>query len=441
MRRALVVVDLGFGDAGKGSTVDALTRWTNTGIVVRFNGGPQAGHNVVLPDGTHHTFNLFGSGTLAGAQTYLAAPVWIDPVFLKIESERLEKINVANPLSLVVAHWECGVITPFHQALGKLREIVRGKNKHGSCGMGVGEAMADAIYAGRRICMGDLFTYKTQAAITDALVEIQKAKFEQWLSLRTQYDVDNLDDLGETGYKALKTLTSRGVAAAAAKLYRMAMDGIALDTSYRTSPSILRECDTVIFEGAQGILIDQTWGLKPYCTWSDCTGDYARTIANAQGARVSTIGVMRPYMVRHGEGPLPTADYDAQSLYGGWVGHNVANEFQGATGVGFLDLALLKYAIDADGAIDGLMLNHMDHFHTPAPVCTGYLVGEGNKIVQANRIVDASVMKTGKPFYQNVKDRDDWFSLVGEVLGKPVWGMSKGPTHKDKEFLAKKELE
>ena len=133
--RAYVIVDLGFGDAGKGLLTDYLARQLKAGIVVRYNGGAQAGHNVVTPDGRHHTFSQFGSGTfIPGVKTYLSRDVVIHPGALLVEGAILEGKGIPDAFSRLRVSEQALVITPFHQAANRIREIVRGSDRHGSCG-------------------------------------------------------------------------------------------------------------------------------------------------------------------------------------------------------------------------------------------------------------------------------------------------------------------
>src|SRR5215831_17266882 len=127
MKRSIITVGLGFGDEGKGATVDYLTRRYEADLVVRFCGGSQAGHNVQLPDGRRHTFAQFGAGTLAApARTYLGPNVVIDPPALLREAAHLSGLGVANPLGLLTVHPRCLVTTLWHKALNRARELARG---------------------------------------------------------------------------------------------------------------------------------------------------------------------------------------------------------------------------------------------------------------------------------------------------------------------------
>src|SRR6516162_6182117 len=134
MRRAIITVGLGFGDEGKGATVDYLARCYEADLVIRYCGGSQAGHNVELPDGRRHTFSQFGAGTLAGAsgrpRTYLGPGVVIDPPALLHEARHLSELGVPDPTGLLTVHPRCLVTTIWHRTLNRLREMSRDEEKH-----------------------------------------------------------------------------------------------------------------------------------------------------------------------------------------------------------------------------------------------------------------------------------------------------------------------
>src|SRR5438105_63617 len=144
MKRAIITVGLGFGDEGKGATVDYLARKLEADLVVRYCGGSQAGHTVQLPDGRRHTFSQFGAGTLArpGAppRTYLGPAVILDPPAILREAAHLAELGVDHPLGLLTVHPRCLVTTAWHRALNRRRGRARGGDRHGSCGQGIGEA-------------------------------------------------------------------------------------------------------------------------------------------------------------------------------------------------------------------------------------------------------------------------------------------------------------
>ena len=147
--RSYIVVGLAFGDEGKGSMVDYLARLHGASLVVRYSGGPQAAHTVVLQDGRSHTFTQFGSGSfISDVRTHLSRYMLIEPFAIVNEADVLARILETNRRELLgrlTIDPNCLVITPFHWMLNRLREESRGNSNHGSCGMGVGEARAMEI--------------------------------------------------------------------------------------------------------------------------------------------------------------------------------------------------------------------------------------------------------------------------------------------------------
>jgi adenylosuccinate synthase len=343
MKRTILTVGLGFGDEGKGATVDYLARELGADLVVRYCGGSQAGHNVQLPDGRRHTFAQFGAGTLADhrPRTYLGPNVIIDPPALLREAGHLAELGVANPLALVTIHPRCLVATVWHRTLNQLREMSRGADRHGSCGQGIGEARSywlkhgeDAIFAGDLHDL-DVLRAKLELLRQRALLELQEF-------------VHLIDDnrLQELDLWALNT------EAVARQLSETADKGIA------TSASI-PEYDMAIFEGAQGVLLDEYRGFHPHTTWSTVTAHHAwELIRQMEAEAVSVLGITRAYTTRHGAGPFPTysSDLTARLPDPG----NPPNAWQGGLRCGWLDLPLLRYAAEVAGPVDGLVVNHLD---------------------------------------------------------------------------------
>ena len=142
--RATIVTDLGYGDAGKGRLVDYLARTQGARLVIRHNGGSQAAHNVVTPDGRHHTFSQFGAATFVpGVRTHLSRYMLVNPRLLLQEAQALATKGVPDALQRLTIDQDALVVTPYQQAANWVRELARGNARHGSCGHGVGETMAD----------------------------------------------------------------------------------------------------------------------------------------------------------------------------------------------------------------------------------------------------------------------------------------------------------
>lgn len=352
--RAIVTVGLGFGDEGKGATIDYLAREESADLVVRYSGGAQAAHNVVLPDGRSHTFAQFGAGTLAGAKTYLASRVVLSPVALENESQHLEGFGIAQPKSTLVIHPNCLVATRYHAWMNQLRELDRGPQKHGSCGLGIGEARnywlhhgADAISA---------------ADALDPQTLLQKLELVRDRFLIAAQELRNLD--GER-MKRLRQHDPRQEAVSISRAFR----GVRFSAQ-------LPSFQVALFEGSQGILLDEYFGFHPYTTWSTVTPRYALELLDEVGCGdFEILGITRCYSTRHGAGPFPTGDAD-------WTRRlldlgNPANAWQDNMRCGPLDLPLLDYAkrvCEYEGApLDGLVVNHLDQLPDQLSVCTRYL--------------------------------------------------------------------
>ena len=341
MPRSFIVIGLGNGDEGKGAFVDHLARRHGIRRVVRFNGGAQALHHVVTPDATHG-FSQFGAGTFAGAQTLLSRFMLLEPLAFCREAYTLNSLGVADPFSLVSVSERAPVITPANILANQILEIHRGEGRHGSCGRGIGLTQGDVEQAGtEELVAGDLHNPRIVRAKLEwnrqkRLENTAAMNCEATRDLRAQLVNADLDDLtafyGEF-----------------ARRVQIVPDGTLLEI-------IARE-DT-IFEGAQGVLLDQQWGFFPYVTRSNTT--FANALTLLAGANVShspvRIGLLRAYGTRHGAGPFPTETTELRLD----PCHNSANEWQGAFRTGWFDAVLARYALDVVGSVDLLALTNLD---------------------------------------------------------------------------------
>lgn len=352
-RQAHLVVDLGFGDSGKGTVVDTLVRQSGATMVVRFHGGAQAGHTVVLPDGRHHVFSQFGAGTLVpGVQTYLSPSMLVHPGGLQAEANRLETLGIAQPFLRLIIDPQALLITPFHQAANRLREILRGEQRHGSCGLGVGETASDALdFPQEAIRAGDRGLDET---VEGRLASCQQRKWALFSEHRR--------DLRQHPEAApeLALLES----AEAGRVWWAATQDLLRQTRIETPPWP----EVVVFEGAQGVLLDEWRGFHPHTTWSTCTFDNAEKLLAGWDGEVTRWGVLRAYATRHGAGPFPTEE---PALRGLREPHNATGPWQGEFRRGWLDLALARYARDCCRGLDALALTHLDS------VAPGWKIGLG----------------------------------------------------------------
>ncbi|HSA50393.1 MAG TPA: adenylosuccinate synthetase, partial [Yinghuangia sp.] len=268
----VAVVDLGYGDAGKGTVVAYLCeRAHRTGrpvrAVVRFNGGAQAAHNVVTDDGRHHTFAQFGAGTFTpGVATHLSRFMLVDPLALATEADHLAAVGVPDALERLTVDGDALLTTPYHAAANRARERARGADRHGSCGMGVGETAAFAL-AHPRLAPRAADT-RSPASLRRKLAAVRDALTAE---------------LGDLGAPPVDDCAS--VFAAFGAAVRI-VDGTFLRTLLRAGP--------VVFEGAQGVLLDEWHGFHPYTTWSTTTfagADALLADAGAPGA--VRVGVVR----------------------------------------------------------------------------------------------------------------------------------------------------
>ena len=331
MSSADIIVGLAWGDEGKGATVDAIAAHRPTDRVVRFNGGPQAGHNVIV-SGVHHTFQSYGSATMCGVPTWLSHYCTVEPTAALAEREALKSKGIEA--DLINVDRRCLVTTPLHVAANRAREAARGDNKHGSTGLGFGETIAYSLdHPDAAPRAADLFDLATWNEKLDLLCDFYVER-----GLVTD------DLLWIARELADKQLTSSPL------VLRLV-----------TGDDLLSELGRghTIFEGAQGLWLDENYGTSPHTTWSTTTPANARRLARAAGiGDVVTIGCLRTYATRHGAGPFPhegTLDARADEP------HNADTDYAGVFRTAVHDPALIKAAIDIT-MVDALAISHTDIF-------------------------------------------------------------------------------
>ncbi len=353
--RNVVVVGTQWGDEGKGKVVDWLTDHAQG--VVRFQGGHNAGHTLVIK-GVKTALQLIPSGVMReGVACYIGNGVVVDPVHLLGEIERLEKIGLDVRSRLYVSE-SCPLILPVHVELDRAREALRetsGVGKIGTTGKGIGPAYEDKV-ARRALRMQDLKHPERFATKLRELLELHNDALGGYLK-STPLEFQPIYDL------AMK---------AAAQLAPMIAD-----VGYMIH-CVNRDGARLLFEGAQGTLLDIDHGTYPYVTSSNCVAGNA-----AAGAGVGpdlldyVLGITKAYTTRVGGGPFPTElPIDAP----GTVGHHlssVGQERGTVTGrprrCGWLDAAALKRAIIING-VSGLCITKLDVLDglPEIQVCVGY---------------------------------------------------------------------
>lgn len=448
---AYVVVDLGYGDAGKGTIVDALTRKVNPKFVVRFNGGCQSAHNVVSPDGRQHTFSQFGSGSLVpGVKTYLAAGFLWNPISMMAEAKALIANGVEDIVDRIYIDEQALVVTPWHRAINRLLEFSRGDGRHGSCGEGIGQARGDSCELPRHYSLmaGDVKRFSVDG-ITEVLERIAKNARTKWFSLITHPEVTDAFPQED-----LKFLLDKEAPFKCAVLYKQISDVVkfvGFDLDWQVE-SLGRMWDSnLIFEGAQGILIDENYGFAPYQTWSNCTSMNARYLLKKVGwiGGTHVIGVTRPYAIRHGAGPFPTEDHEMSRSSRFRESHNVPNQWQGPARIGNFDAVATNYAIEADGHIDSLAVTNLDRFNQHRdkiihywticvrykwPTITGPLVFTP-RWKQAHEHEVTDLMFRVKALYDvRGTGREHLLEQISGLLDRPISITSDGPCWTDKTF-------
>ena len=429
--RAHIIVDLGFGDSGKGLLTDFLVRRLRAGLVVRYNGGAQAGHNVVTADGRHHTFSQFGSGSfLPHVKTFLSRHVVIHPTALLVEGDLLQAKGVPEPFARIGISDRALVITPFHQALNRVREKMRGAKRHGSCGVGVGEAVEDSLaHPESRILAGDL---TRPDVLRKKGEDIRRRAWEAATSLIKAGSLD-AGSLREYAVFEQEQTLDDWIAA----LARIGELGLVMGDAVLAH--WLAEAGDAVFEGAQGVLLDEDAGFHPYTTWSRCTSRNAEELLGemAPGAEVTRIGVARTYAVRHGPGPLPTETGKLRAVV---AEHNQNNEWQGAVRYGWFDAVLARYALEVNGGVDHLAVTHVDAL-TRLPVwkfCAGYEGFKGfpapSSLLLEEREVITNALSRVQPMMQSrAVGEESVLSAIEEQLGQAVKVVSRGPRAEDVE--------
>jgi adenylosuccinate synthase len=374
------IVGLGYGDEGKGTIVESLARRVNAKTIGRYSGGAQALHHVVLPNGTWHGFSQFTSGTFQRRKTYLGPGVIVAPDSMLLEAKLLSLKHVRDPLDLVTVHPEAIIATPWHRWVNKFRETSRGDSgRHGSCGMGIGEAAKDKE--------NKIFVKAGDCSEQRLLKDLKFVHYK--LSKRAN----------GLGFK-MPGPTVEEVAAT----YQRWAEKVKIDLVW---PDLL--------ESSQGTLISSDVAISKHKTKLPVSANEARR----QYDNLKVVGVIRAFMTRHGRGHFKTEifnDYHRNRLIFGE--HNEWNQWQEDFRVGHLDIPALKYAIRKGGQIDYLAITCLDRVKFPLRMCERY-----------------PTKVNLEPTYIRAKNEDDLITILQDLLGVPVMILSRGPTYQDKEYL------
>jgi len=351
MSKNVVVIGTQWGDEGKGKIVDWLTDHAQG--VVRFQGGHNAGHTLVI-DGKKTVLHLIPSGILReGVRCYIGNGVVCSPEALIEEVEMLEAngIDVAGRLTISEA---CPLILPHHVALDHAREAAKGAGKIGTTGRGIGPAYEDKI-ARRAIRVQDLLHRERFAAKLGEVLDYHNYVLKHYFKWETVDFHKTLDQAMELAEK-IKPM----IGDVPRQLYEANKRG-----------------ENLLFEGAQGTLLDIDHGTYPFVTSSNCTAGGASTGSGMGPSSMHYIlGITKAYTTRVGSGPFPTELFDENGKWLAEKGH----EFGATTGrprrCGWFDAAALKRSIQING-ISGLCVTKLDVLDgmDTVRICTGYKLG------------------------------------------------------------------
>ena len=422
--RNVVVVGTQWGDEGKGKVVDWMTDHAQG--VVRFQGGHNAGHTLVIK-GVKTALQLIPSGIMRdGVACYIGNGVVVDPTHLLTEIERLEAAGVEVRSRLFISE-SCPLILPFHVAVDKARELLRetsGSGKIGTTGKGIGPAYEDKV-ARRALRAQDLKHPERFAKKLRELLELHN------FALR--------------GYLKGEELAFEPIFEQAMKMAEQIKPMLA-DVGYMIHKASKAGAN-ILFEGAQGTLLDIDHGTYPYVTSSNCVAGNA-----AAGAGVGPqmlhymLGITKAYTTRVGSGPFPTElDWEVPGTVGyhlSTVGQERGTVTGRARRCGWLDAAALKRSMIING-ITGLCLTKLDVLDglTEIKMCVGYeLAGKKFDILplDADEIEACTpVFETFPGWTETTFGATSWDALpanarsylkrVEEVIGTPIDMVSTGP--------------
>ena len=419
----VVIIGTQWGDEGKGKIIDWLSESTQG--VVRFQGGHNAGHTLII-NGQKTVLRLIPSGIMhASLPCFIGNGVVLSPEALFKEIGELESAGVDVRSRLRISE-ACTLILPYHIAVDQAREIKRGAAKIGTTGRGIGPAYEDKV-ARRALRVQDLFH-------PEAFAEKLKEVMEYHNFMLTQY----------LGASALDYQTVLDETLAFAEQLRP----MVIDVS-ATLHEIQEKGGRLLFEGAQGTLLDVDHGTYPYVTSSNCVAGAAAAGAGVGPTKLNYIlGITKAYCTRVGAGPFPTELYNAEGMNDASGKHmaDVGKEFGSVTGrarrCGWFDAAALKRSIQING-VTGLSMMKLDVLDglPEVKLCVGYQV-DGKQVDLLPRGADevarcVPVYETFAGWSESTFGLTKWDELpanaqaylnrIEQVCGVPIDIVSTGP--------------
>lgn len=425
MGKHIVILGSQWGDEGKGKIVDMLMEQAH--VAVRFQGGHNAGHTLVI-NGEKTILRLIPSGILhAHVQCLIGNGVVLSPTALFQEMNELERrgIPVADRLRISEA---CVLVLPYHVALDQAREKARGKSAIGTTGRGIGPAYEDKV-ARRAIRFGDLFD---ENYLSSRLAEVMD--YHNFI-LKNYHQQDPLD------FNQLRD----ALLAMVPKLRPMKTDVVSLLADYRAQDK------NIIFEGAQGTFLDVDHGTYPYVTSSNTVAGAAST-GSGFGPRYFDyiLGIMKAYTTRVGSGPFPT---ELENDIGKTLAER-GNEFGSVTGrprrCGWLDMVILRRSAQLN-SFSGLCVTKLDVLDTldTLRICTGYRLNGREVSAFPSTIADLSAVEPiyeefpgwkqstlgVKKFADLPENAKKYLLRIEEIAGVPIDIISTGPDRSETIIL------
>ncbi|WP_207062520.1 adenylosuccinate synthase [Motiliproteus sp. SC1-56] len=427
MGKNVVVLGTQWGDEGKGKIVDLLTEQVSA--VARFQGGHNAGHTLVI-DGEKTVLHLIPSGILReNVLCLIGNGVVLSPEALLKEIGELEAkgVPVRERLRLSPA---CPLILPYHVALDQARELARGEAKIGTTGRGIGPAYEDKV-ARRGLRLGDLLDPKRFASKLKEVVEYHNFALTQY------YKVEAID------YQ--KTLDQALVMAE--ELKPMIADVTAMLHDFR------RNGDNILFEGAQGSLLDIDHGTYPYVTSSNTTAGGTATGSGFGPLYLDYIlGITKAYTTRVGSGPFPTELFDETGAHLAKQGHEFGATTGRARRCGWFDAVALKHSIQIN-SVSGICLTKLDVLDglETVKICVAYEDADGNRVSSPG---DSEGYEAVCPVYEEMpgwsestvgarsldelpQAARDYIKRLEELMEAPVDIISTGPDRNETIVLRK----
>ena len=334
MGKNVVVIGTQWGDEGKGKVVDLLT--DRAAAVVRFQGGHNAGHTLVI-DGETTVLHLIPSGILReNVMCLIGNGVVLSPAALFEELDMLEKAGVPARERLKISE-SCPLILPYHIALDQARELARGKKAIGTTGRGIGPAYEDKV-SRRGLRLGELMDPAHFSERLREVMEYHNFSLEHYFKAAPVDYQQVLDEALAQGEQIAPMVTD-----IAGELHRLRKQG-----------------SSIMFEGAQGALLDIDHGTYPYVTSSTTTAGGAASGSGIGPRHIDyVLGIVKAYTTRVGAGPFPTELFDDDGKHLGEKGH----EFGATTGrkrrCGWLDAVSLKRSLDIN-SVTGICITKLD---------------------------------------------------------------------------------